>query len=133
MGRTLFLILSDIKYSSPYFEKFRGQGQPLKTGSIYTYIHPVIILDFTPRCETLFNKTSPRKANISPSREPNDSHQVGLQNKFRSHVHRMISGLFYDYENSTELDEVGNETDLNLRKNQCEEKWELKNADFIGH
>ena len=79
--------------------------QPLKTGSIYTYIHPVIILDFTPRCETLFNKTSPRKANISPSREPNDSHQVGLQNKFRFHVGRLTSGLFY--ENRTELDEVG--------------------------
>ena len=41
---------------------------------------------------------------ISPSREPFNSHQVGLQNKFRFHVHRLRSGLFY--ENSTELDEV---------------------------
>ena len=49
------------------------------------------------------------EANISPSREPSNSHQVGLQYKFFSHVHRMRSGLFYEAtsENSTELDEVG--------------------------
>ena len=27
-----------------------NEAQPLKTGSIYSYIHPVIILDFAPRC-----------------------------------------------------------------------------------
>ena len=41
---------------------------------------------------------------ISPSRELTNSHQAGLQNKFRFHVCRITSGLFY--ENSTELDEV---------------------------
>ena len=79
--------------------------QPLRTGSI-SYIDPVIILNFAPRCENLFNKTFRRMANISHSREPSNSHQVGLQNKFCFHVDRS-SGLFY--ENSTELDEVGSD------------------------
>ena len=36
----------DISYQ---FHGLIGE-QPLKTGSIYTYIHPVIILNFAPRC-----------------------------------------------------------------------------------
>ena len=92
-----------------YFFKFSALP-PTSQNRVYilpiSYRHPVIILNFAPRCETLFNKTSRRVGNISPSREPSNSHQVGLQNKFRFHVHRIKSGLFYEYENSTELDEV---------------------------
>ena len=51
---------------------------------------------------------------ISPSREPTNSHRVGLQNKFRTQVRRLTSGLFY--ENSTELDEVGKTRILPPRK-----------------
>ena len=82
----------------------QGLSQPLKTGSIYTYRDPVIILNFAPRVKICSTKHLDAWRIISPSGEPTNSHQVGLQNKFRFHVHRIRSGLFYD--NSTELDEV---------------------------
>ena len=83
------------------------RNQTLKTGSIYSLSRIDTLLLYLIShlgVKILSTKHVDARRTISSSREPSNSHQVGLKYKFCFHVHRITSGLFY--ENSTELDEV---------------------------
>ena len=96
------IILCDVKSNNCCFHSPQGST----SSSSVLFSQPRRIALILHLCvKYLLHKTSRHMMNVFTLQRPTCSHQVGIQNTFRFHVHRIISGLFY--ENSTELDEVG--------------------------